>query len=146
MRSVLLRLLPLKDAVQGQVMPDGILKNTNTSIFLGRPITIGADGQAYCGVLEGIFLSIFPVHSFNTGLNNFKIYKQNNFSLIYFIISKNEFVKHRCPHWQLEWGCLNATNYPTRQPIQTPQVMHDASETILPNRKRVYRQTDGWTG
>ena len=35
---------------------------------------------------------------------------------------------------EVEWGCPNGTKYPPRQPIP--------NRTILPNRARVYRQTD----
>ena len=38
---------------------------------------------------------------------------------------------------QLEWGCPNGTKYPPWQPIP--------NRAILPNRARIYRQTDGQT-
>ena len=39
---------------------------------------------------------------------------------------------------KLEWGCPNGTKYPPRQPIP--------NRATLPNRARVYRQTDRRTG
>ena len=44
-------------------------------------------------------------------------------------------VDNSCP--KLEWGCPNGTKYPPRQPIP--------NRAILPNRARVYRQTDRQT-